>query len=294
MRYIVSLSGGASSAVAADRVIQKHGMGKATLWFADTMAEDEDLYRFLSDCLVRWGNQIAAEFILSGRKREPDNIPVTRRVGNFVYYCKGETPEMMAIRKHIIPNQRLAPCTFELKIDPFTNWIDRVRGQGTFAIALGYNPLEIDRVRRRARWHKDGKKWRRPQGYQARFYGVYETYPLLWSPRVFDPFSIINDWGIEIPALYREGFSNNNCNGECWRGGIAHWNRLRVMRPDAFNRKKEFEAMMRERFSPDRAILRDQSGGKVRPMTLAELEQRATPIEANPVLDDNGACLCAI
>ena len=43
MQHIVSLSGGSASAVAADRVIERYGSDSVTLWFADTLWEDEDL-----------------------------------------------------------------------------------------------------------------------------------------------------------------------------------------------------------------------------------------------------------
>lgn len=45
MRYIVSLSGGTASAVAAERAIVRYGRRNVLLWFADTAWEDEDLYR---------------------------------------------------------------------------------------------------------------------------------------------------------------------------------------------------------------------------------------------------------
>ena len=43
-KHIVSLSGGTASAVAAERVINRYGKDNVTLWFADTLCEDEDLY----------------------------------------------------------------------------------------------------------------------------------------------------------------------------------------------------------------------------------------------------------
>ena len=61
-RHIVSLSGGSASAVAADRVIERYGRDNVTLWFADTLWEDEDLYRFLEDLEARWGMTIENSF----------------------------------------------------------------------------------------------------------------------------------------------------------------------------------------------------------------------------------------
>ena len=58
MLHIVSLSGGAASAVAADRVIARYGLADVHLWFANTGWEHPDLFRFLADCLLRWGGRL--------------------------------------------------------------------------------------------------------------------------------------------------------------------------------------------------------------------------------------------
>lgn len=293
MRHFCSLSGGVSSAVATDRVIKRYGPDKVILWFADTLVEDEDLYRFLHDLLIRWGNPRAAWFIMNKRKRRPDGRQRTVRIGNFIYHTEGKTPEWIAREHHIVPNQKIAPCTYKLKIVPFTKMVWKFRGQGTFTIHLGYNVFEIDRVKKRQTYHKYNRKIRTPQGYQARIPGVYESYPLLWHPREYAPFDVVRSWGIEIPLLYREGFDNNNCGGECWRGGIQHWNRLRVIRPDRFNHKKHWERRQQEFLDTDYAILRDQSNGTVIPLTLMELEERHTPIDGEAIQEDMFSCLCS-
>lgn len=295
MRFISSLSGGVSSAVSTDRLLELHGADNVLLWFADTLVEDNDLYRFLSDCLVKWGNEYAAWWLLNKRKMRSDGRRMTKKIGNFVYHTEGVTPETIAINRRIIPNQKIAPCTYELKIKPFTEWLDNMRGQGTFTIALGYHIFEIDRVKKRQHWHTYNGKPRKPQGYQTKFSGVYETYPLLWKPRIYHPFDVVRSWGIEIPLLYREGFDNNNCGGECWRGGKAHWNRLRVVRNDRFNHKKHFEKRMQKMLNTQHAILRDQSNNMVKPLTLAELEeQNETPETVDSgIQSDMFACLCS-
>ena len=49
MNHIASLSGGTSSAVAANRVIERYDKDKITFWFTITFWEDQDLYRFLGN-----------------------------------------------------------------------------------------------------------------------------------------------------------------------------------------------------------------------------------------------------
>lgn len=50
-----------------------------------------------------------------------------------------------------------------------------------------------------------------------------------------DCFAALAGAGIELPAMYRLGFDNNNCIG-CPKGGNAYWNRIRKHFPDVFDR----------------------------------------------------------
>lgn len=184
MYYIVSLSGGVPSAVTADLAIQRYGRDKVWLFFADTLFEDADLYRFVDDCMERWG-------------------------GKLLVYRDGRTPLDVGRDHRIIPNQKIAPCTFELKIKPFTRWLWRVPKPVT--VLMGFDWSEEERVNKRRFWHKRNGKWHRPVGYQAKVPGVYEDFPLLWKPIIFDFFALVRDgWGIEIPEMYRLGYSHNN------------------------------------------------------------------------------------
>lgn len=45
----------------------------------------------------------------------------------------------------------------------------------------------------------------------------------------------IKEAGIELPAMYRLGYKNNNCIG-CVKGGMGYWNRIRVDFPAVFSR----------------------------------------------------------
>ncbi len=41
--------------------------------------------------------------------------------------------------------------------------------------------------------------------------------------------------GIELPAMYKLGYRNNNCIG-CPKGGMGYWNKIRVDFPEVFER----------------------------------------------------------
>ena len=42
--------------------------------------------------------------------------------------------------------------------------------------------------------------------------------------------------GVELPAMYRLGYPNNNCVG-CVKGGMGYWNKIREDFPDVFARR---------------------------------------------------------
>ena len=52
MKHIVSFSGGMGSFAEAKSCVDKYGKENVTLLFADTLMEDEDLYRFKDDCVA--------------------------------------------------------------------------------------------------------------------------------------------------------------------------------------------------------------------------------------------------
>lgn len=67
--------------------------------------------------------------------------------------------------------------------------------------------------------------------------------------------------GIELPAMYRLGFNNNNCIG-CVKGGMGYWNHIRVVFPETFARMALLERKI------GHSILSDESG----PVWLDELD----------------------
>lgn len=261
MYYISSLSGGISSALATDRAIQRFGRKKVWLWFADTRWEDEDLHRFLDNCMGRWG-------------------------GKLYISCDGRTPLEIAEDKHIIPNQKLAPCSFRLKIDRFTEWLWRVPKPVT--VLLGIDWSEIHRADK-------------PKRSYEQIPGVYVEFPLLWKPyEMRNYFDVVrHEWGIKPPRLYQMGFSHNNCGGRCVRQGIREWQRLRIHFPERFAEVRDWEQRARkigDELGQSRAryaIARDQSNGKVKPLTLAEIEQRDEQQPGEIVQEDMFACFCS-
>lgn len=68
-----------------------------------------------------------------------------------------------------------------------------------------------------------------------------------------DAIAMLKLAGIEIPIMYRLGYSNNNCIG-CVKGGIAYWNKIRRDFPSVYARMAEIERIV------GATCLKDESG----------------------------------
>jgi hypothetical protein len=55
-----------------------------------------------------------------------------------------------------------------------------------------------------------------------------------------DCFKTLAEAGIELPAMYKLGYANNNCIG-CVKGGTGYWNKIRVDFPEVFARMAKLE-----------------------------------------------------
>ena len=113
-----------------------------------------------------------------------------------------------------------APCTTELK--------KRVRygfERPTDRQVFGYTSEEVHRADR----------------FREQNPGVDLVTPLInHGLTKSDCLAMIDRAGIELPAMYRLGYSNNNCIG-CPKGGMAYWNKIRRDFPDTFDRMANLE-----------------------------------------------------
>lgn len=59
-----------------------------------------------------------------------------------------------------------------------------------------------------------------------------------------DCFDVLQRAGIELPAMYKLGYRNNNCIG-CVKGGAGYWNKIRTDFPDVFERMSKLERSLK-------------------------------------------------
>ena len=70
-----------------------------------------------------------------------------------------------------------------------------------------------------------------------------------------DCYKILFEAGIELPAMYRLGYHNNNCIG-CVKGGAGYWNKIRRDFPERFDEMarldRELQTKMNIKIGPER------------------------------------------
>lgn len=120
MTYQISFSGGMGSAISA-LVAYEQGLD-FNLIFADTLIEDEDLYRFNKDIANAVGKEIIA-------------------------LTDGRTPWDVYLDKRWIGNTRTAHCSTELKTKPVMRWLAD-NSKESDPLVLGMDWSEQDRIDR--------------------------------------------------------------------------------------------------------------------------------------------------
>lgn len=267
MKYICSLSGGVSSAIATDRAIEKYGRDNVVVWFADTSWEDDDLYRFIGDCMKRWG-------------------------GELVTYRDGRTPLEVATDVKIVPNNRIAPCTRILKIEPFVKYIKENFGpDNPVTILLGLDYTEVHRMKAPKANYEALGEW------------VKVDYPLMWKPyEMRNYFDVVrDDWGVEVPRLYQRGYPHNNCGGRCVKQGQREWLRTLHYFPEQFCEVADWEKQQQAAIDTEYTILKRTKNGQVEPLSLYQLAKESEEESAGQMSlfddgkldDDMFACFCS-
>lgn len=97
-----------------------------------------------------------------------------------------------------------------------------------------------------------------------------------------DTLAIIQRAGIELPAMYKLGYRNNNCIG-CPKGGMGYWNKIRIDFPETYNRMSELEQRL------GTSILKDENG----PIWLESLDPNRGNILGEPDIECSLFCQLA-
>jgi hypothetical protein len=131
----------------------------------------------------------------------------------------GSIYEVFEKRKYIV-GVGGAPCTVHLKKD-MRKAFELPNDRQVF----GYTAEEQDRVDRFIDANNDVNLW-----------SILIDKGLGKS----DCLAMIDRAGIELPAMYKLGYQNNNCIG-CVKGGLGYWNKIRHDFPEQFDRMAGIE-----------------------------------------------------
>lgn len=236
-KHAASFSGGVPSAFMVEEIIKRYGRENTVIWFADVKQEDPDLYRFVGDCIQRWG-------------------------GRLYWYTDGRRPLDVAEQKQLIPCDLHCPCSYELKIKPFRQFIKAMPD-----LPIVYIGLERHETKRLAKTTKS---------YAQAIPLATVEYPLLWhswSHRQL--FETVASWGIEIPRMYKQGYKHNNCGGRCVRQGIKEWVRTGYYYPERYAEMEEWEQTQRSQGGAraNRSYCSVQRNHVTVPMPLTQLRE---------------------
>ncbi|MEC0276856.1 hypothetical protein [Peribacillus frigoritolerans] len=271
MKHVIFYSGGLGSWATANRVIEKHGIANIHLLFTDTFIEDKDLYRFLIETTQKMFGIDQSDLLAL-----VDLIPpvshhtmelrkdflkwlaelTTKRNPHFHWISDGREPWETFKDARFIGNSRIAPCSHHLKQQSAKHWIFDNFGPEDTTLYLGIDCSETHRTLAPA------KNWE----------PFKMGYPLVETDTNKDAvFQELAETDIELPNLYKQGFSHNNCGGACVRGGQAHFLNLLKTNRDLYIYHEEKEQAMREYLDKDVAILRRTRNKVKTPLTLRSL-----------------------
>jgi 3'-phosphoadenosine 5'-phosphosulfate sulfotransferase (PAPS reductase)/FAD synthetase len=97
-----------------------------------------------------------------------------------------------------------------------------------------------------------------------------------------DCLAMVDRAGIELPAMYKLGYRNNNCIG-CVKGGMGYWNKIRNDFPEVFERMAKVEREI------GATVLRDEG----EQLFLDELEPGRGHYPAEPDIQCGLLCMAA-
>jgi len=259
VKHIVMFSGGMGSYLTAKMVVEKYGSDDVVLLFADTMMEDEDLYRFMEDAVKVLG------------------VPLTRIAdGRSVWEVFNDVK--------FLGNSRIDPCSRVLKRELLDKWIKKNFEPDECVIYMGIDWGEKHRYERLV-------ERKLPYIYKAPM--VEEEI----MPNREQKMEILIKDGIKPPRLYGYGFAHNNCGGFCVKAGLAQFRKLYEVMPERYEWHVQMEKRHREKVPKSRPFLKKTTNGVKRYLWLEEYREEYLEKSIQPSLDEEfdwGGCGCAI
>ena len=280
IKHIVSFSGGMGSFAEAKSCVDKYGKDNVLLLFADTLMEDEDLYRFKDETTKFLGCEL-------------------------VSLCYGQTPWELFETEKFVGNSRVDLCSRKLKRELLNNWIVAnygytasthvQRDNGTYCYYVNGEPITIEEPRLRAEIHLgiDYSEGHRLARVQERMRPYIYRSTLVEEGRIV-PKDFSEQFGIARPRLYTLGFSHNNCGGFCVKAGLGHFKLLYEKLPERYKEHEDKELTLAKTCGT-LPFLRKRTNGVTRYITLKVYREEFLEVgKAEEDKFDIGGCACAL
>lgn len=312
--HIVFYSGDIGSWKAAQIAVAEHGSENVRCLFTDTLIEDNDLYRFM---LEAWADiykkPVPTELIERARNlTQPyENMDVSKPTveerfpgmvkrkqelealrddavvyfnGMVVWLSIGADPWDIYYKARFLGNSRIAKCSEVLKQKMARDWIDEnvVRAESVFYMGIDWTEEHRTAAPR--------KNWA----------PATVEFPLCDMDNFVvkeDLFGELAEKGIELPELYKLGFSHNNCGGFCCRAGQGHFVNLLETKPElyAYHEQRERERELREHLGKDVAMMKKQVNKVISPLTMERLRDLYEAGKQESIdRQDIGGCGCFV
>lgn len=226
-------SGGITSAVACKIAIDLFGKDRCKVIMIDTLNEDIDTYRFLTDCENWYGLDIESLSAISNEKSSMIDIGKKYNSIKDVW------------RKHKSLNVATgAICSTQLKRRVRESW-QKQNNYTHQVFGFEFDSKEFNRAMSLSLNHKKAKP----------------IYPLLMMGYTKeDCINIVSEADITPPRVYSFGFRNNNCfNTGCVQGGIGYWQKMKRDFPDKFYEMAKMEHELTDLRGEPVTMLKDQS-----------------------------------
>ena len=216
-------SGGITSAVACKKAIEIYGKNRCRVIMIDTYNEDEDTYRFKSDCEKWYDIEIETITGIGSKYKSIQNV--------------WEYHESLNVATGAI-------CSSELKRRVREKW-----------------QKENEYIHQVFGFEFDKKEFNRAMSMRDNHSKSKPIFPLLMlGYNKEDCLKVVEDAGIEIPRAYKLGFHNNNClKTGCVQGGVGYWQKMKRDFPDKFEAMAEMEWKLTELRGQPVTMLKDQS-----------------------------------
>jgi hypothetical protein len=205
--------------------------GVASAYVADMVLRDHpDAIFYFND--VKWEHEDLYRFLSDLENYWQKKI---------TYDNDGRDPEQVFYDQNFLGNNRVPLCSRVLKAERLQKYVT----QGDVV----YFGIDASEAHRSIKIRKIYQKL-----------GVITRFPLI-DNQIFKPqmFTWLERISIEIPELYKLGFTHNNCHGGCVRAGKRQWVHLLKVFPNVYAERERLEEEFSLISGKQLHFLKDQS-----------------------------------